>query len=139
VVNKRLTSTSQISWFYFSADWFVRPHLGSSRKIHVGQKIHGSLTLTDKTRYTPKARPPKNDPPFWDIVRKEGLGEWQAVDLYEYTQTLVEKFVNDGDSTVWQILRQTATSGMSARSFTIFLSHLRMANKGMDGKLCTRE
>jgi len=120
VVNKRLTSTSRISWFYFSADWFVRPHLGSSRKIHVGQKIHGSLTLTDKSRYTPKARPPQNDPPFWDMVRKEGLGEWRAVDLYEYTQTLVEKFVNDGDSTVWKFLRQTATSGVSAQSFTIF-------------------
>ena len=61
------------------------------------------------------------------------------MDLYEYTQTLIEKFVKDSDSTVWQILRQTATLGMSARSFNNFLSHLHKANQGMDGKLCTRE
>ncbi|KDR76655.1 hypothetical protein GALMADRAFT_139557 [Galerina marginata CBS 339.88] len=90
-----------------------KPHLGSARKIHAGQKIHGSLTLSGKlgTEYTPKARPLDDDPAFWKRAQKEGLGEWQAVDLYMFTETLVKKFAEKNDTTVWQTLRQTAKSG----------------------------
>ncbi|KDR71319.1 hypothetical protein GALMADRAFT_144010 [Galerina marginata CBS 339.88] len=94
-----------------------KPHVGSGRKLHAGQKIHGSFTLTDKTKkeYTPQARPLDDDPLFWEKVRddKNRLGAWRAVDLYEYTQILVNKSTStkDGASAIWQTLRQTASSG----------------------------
>ncbi|KDR70482.1 hypothetical protein GALMADRAFT_76143, partial [Galerina marginata CBS 339.88] len=83
-----------------------KPHLGSSRKIHAGQKIHGSLVLSNKMGdgYTPKARPLGDDPSFWKEARAEGLGDWLAADLYEFAQTLVEKFLNETDNTALQTL-----------------------------------
>ena len=91
-----------------------RPHLGSSRKIHIGQKIHSSLTLSDNTKYTPKARPIVDNPNFWKEVRTMGLGDWLAIDLYEYTETLVEKLITERSGTVLETLRQTVMSGLSA-------------------------
>ena len=104
-------------------DKLSRPHLGSSRKIHTGQKIHSSLTLSDNTQYTPKARPLVDNPNFWMEARTKGLGDWLAMDLYEYTETLVEKLITGrtGTVTVMQTLRETAMSGPSAQFFIYFL------------------
>ncbi|KDR70478.1 hypothetical protein GALMADRAFT_76068 [Galerina marginata CBS 339.88] len=94
-----------------------KPHLGSSRKIHAGQKIHGSLMLSNKMGkdYTPKARPLGDDPSFWAKAHAEGLGDWLAADLYEFAQTLVEKFLNEMDNTALQTLpdgRQAVYDGV---------------------------
>ena len=103
---------------------FFRPHLGSSRKIHANQKIHGSLLLADKLKsdYTPKARPLDGDLLFWDKARSEGLGDWLELDLYDLVRAHVEKFITKDDNTVWQILRQTATWGKFAQYLRIFRS-----------------
>ncbi|KAF8881402.1 WD40-repeat-containing domain protein [Gymnopilus junonius] len=48
------------------------PHLGASRKIKYGQKIHSSVLLADTDiKYTPKAKPPGkvNPEKFWDSLR----------------------------------------------------------------------
>ena len=91
-----------------------RPHLGSSRKIHSSQKIHSSLTLSNNTNYTPKARPLNDDPNFWENARKNGLGDWLELDLYEYTQSLVERLIGERPGTALQALRQTAMWGTLA-------------------------
>jgi hypothetical protein len=97
----------------------IRPHLGSSRKIHRGQKIHSSLVLSDKTRgeYTPKACPLEGGPDFWEKVRTKGLGDWLERDLYEYTETLVNRLIGKDPGTALQTLRQTAISGTPAQFF----------------------
>jgi hypothetical protein len=102
-------------------NWLIRPHLGSPRKIHPGQKIHSSLTLTDKTdgEYTPKARPLDDDPGFWEEARTKH-NNWLELDLYEYTETLVKQFVTDAPGTALQTLRQTAMSGTTAQFFLNF-------------------
>jgi len=84
-------------------NWLIRPHLGSSRKIHPGQKIHSSLLLSDNRHY------------FWQ-ARSDGLGDWLELDLYEYTQTLVWMLINETPGTL-QTLHQTAMSGTLARFF----------------------
>ena len=103
---------------------FFRPHLGSSRKIHANQKIHGSLLLAGKLKseYTPKARPLDDNPLFWETARREGLGDWLELDLYDLVRTHVEKFITEDDSTVWQILRQAATWGTLAQYLKFFRS-----------------
>ncbi|KJA23435.1 hypothetical protein HYPSUDRAFT_137760, partial [Hypholoma sublateritium FD-334 SS-4] len=64
-----------------------KPHCGSPRKIHKGQKIHSSLLLAakliDGQAYNPKARPLEDNPDFWETSRNKGLGEWLEQDLYE--------------------------------------------------------
>ncbi|KJA17515.1 hypothetical protein HYPSUDRAFT_124978, partial [Hypholoma sublateritium FD-334 SS-4] len=78
-----------------------RPHFGSPRKIHEGQKIHSSLLLAEELfnsePYTPKARPVGDDPSFWQTARENGLGQWLELDLYEYIDNLVKSFVNSHD------------------------------------------
>lgn len=109
-----------------------RPHLGSSRKIHPGQKIHSSLMLTDKTRreYTPKARPLDDDPNFWEKAHTTGLGNWLELDLYEYTKTLVRSLGTNecpDNGTALQTLRQTVISGKPTpffRHFTVYRDRL---------------
>jgi hypothetical protein len=95
-------------------NWLIRPHLGTSRKIHPGQKIHSSLLLSDNRGYTPKALPLDNDPGFWEEVRRKGLGYRLERDLYEYTKTLVWMLINETPDTL-QTLRQTAMSSTLAR------------------------
>jgi hypothetical protein len=92
-------------------NYLIRPHLGSPRKLHPGQKIHSSLMLSDKAKYTPKARP-LNDDNFWDKGLK-GLGDWLEYDLHEETQTLVKSLIIDTayTGTALQTLRQTAMWG----------------------------
>ncbi|KJA17498.1 hypothetical protein HYPSUDRAFT_192134 [Hypholoma sublateritium FD-334 SS-4] len=95
-----------------------KPHLGSPRKIHKGQKIHSSFLLAERLingqPYTPKARPLEDDPNFWETARKDGLGEWLEQDLYEYVNELVKQFINTlhvdmvDDSIILQNLRQIA-------------------------------
>ena len=97
-----------------STNCFVRPHLGSGRKIHANQKIHGSLLLAGKLKseYTPKARLPDDNLSFWDTARKEGLRHWLELDLNDAVRAHVGKFITDHhDSTVWENLRQIATWG----------------------------
>jgi hypothetical protein len=102
----------------------IRPHLGSPRKIHSGQKIHSSLMLSNNTKYTPKALPLDNDPGFWEEVRRKGLGDWLERDLYEYTLTLVKSLVGECPGTALQTLEQTAMSGTPARNtfFSLWLT-----------------
>ena len=115
----RKANYSQVSRLKFDStvtNWFIRPHLGSSRKIHSGQKIHSSLILSDKKRgeYTPKARPPDEDPNFWARGLAMGLGDWLEPDLYEHTHALLERLITESPGTVLQTLHQTAMSGTSA-------------------------
>ena len=94
---------------------FCRPHFGASRKIHDGQKIHSSLLLGDRLinrmPYTPKARPVRDDPHFWENAWKNGLGDWQELDLYIYADNLVERFAGTLDSNLFRDLQQTASWG----------------------------
>ena len=106
-----------------SINCFVRLHLGSSRKIHDNQKIHGSLLLAGKLKseYTPKARPLDDDLSFWDTAREKGLGHWLELDLDDAVRAHVERFIKDHDSTVWENLRQIATwAGKLAPYLRIF-------------------
>lgn len=41
-------------------------------------------------------------------MHTEGLGDWKAVDLFEGTQDLLNKFADGSDVSVWEHLRQTA-------------------------------
>ena len=102
-------------------NWLIRPHLGSPRKIHPSQKIHSSLTLTDKTdgEYTPKAHPLDDDPGFWEEARTKH-SNWLELDLYEYTETLVKQLVTHGPGTTLQTLHQIAMSGTTVQ-LLIFL------------------
>ena len=74
------------------------------------------------SEYTPKACPLDDNPSFWVTAHREGFGDWLEVDLYDVVRTHVEKFITEGDSTVWQILRQTATWGKLAQYLRIFRS-----------------
>ena len=109
-----------------SANCFVRPHLGSGRKIHANQKIHGSLLLAGNlTReYTPRARPLYDDASFWERARQEGLGDWLELDLYDAVRAHVENFITEDNNTVWRILRQTATWGKLAQYLRFFVAHI---------------
>ena len=100
---------------------FFRPHLGSSRKIHANQKIHGSLMLAGnlKTGYTPKARPLDDNPSFWEKAREEGLGDWLELDLYDAVRAHVENFITKNDSTEWQILCRDVIWGKLAQYLRI--------------------
>jgi hypothetical protein len=75
-----------------------RPHLGSTRKIHPGQKIHSSLLLSKKV-YSPKARTPEGDTTFWDRLRKEEgfKRKWVEFDLYEHAANVMDDFIVDPD------------------------------------------
>ena len=72
--------------------------------------------------YTPKACPLDDNPSFWETARAEGLGDWLELDLYDVVRAHVEKFITEDDSTVWQILGQTATWGKLAHHLRIFHS-----------------
>jgi len=94
-----------------------RPHLGSTRKIHPGQKIHSSLLLFNRV-YNPKARPPEGDITFWDNLRnEEGFKcKWVEFDLYEHAANVMEDFIQvvDPDNTS-HTLRNIAASSKSAQ------------------------
>ena len=99
----------------------MRPHLGASRKIHRGQKIHSSLVqaagLTAEN-YTPKARPLGDDPLFWEDLRDKGKGltdQWLEFDLYEHSRSAVDKLVTEGDATALRSLHHTSISGKLSR------------------------
>ena len=66
--------------------------------------------LSDKAKYTPKARPLDDNPNFWD-KGLTGLGDWLESDLYEDTQTLVKNLITDRTGTAEQTLCQTAMWG----------------------------
>ena len=77
-----------------------------------------------KSEYTPKACPLGGDSLFWERARTEGLGNWLELDLYDVVHTHVENFVTKNDSTVWQILRHTATWGKLAQYLRISVAHI---------------
>ena len=77
-----------------------------------------------KRDYTPKARPLVGDSSFWERARTEGLGDWLESDLYDVLHTHVENFITKDDTTVWQILRQTATWGKLAQYLRISVAHI---------------
>ena len=119
------------------AGWSTRCHLGSSRKIHPGQKIHSSLFLADThEEYTPKARPlPDDKDSFWDDLRhkKENQREWLERDLYEYTGYVMKKFSGD-----LQTLQQIGTSSKRAPFFR-FCQSFKRGGQVMGGKQYTRK
>ncbi|KIM34905.1 hypothetical protein M413DRAFT_32925 [Hebeloma cylindrosporum] len=104
---KRLTYTRRVE----GKETTHKPHLGFPRKIHPGQKIHSSLTLTDKTNgeYTPKARPLDDNPGFWTEARTKH-SEWLELDLYEYAETLVKYLITESPGIALQTLCQTMMS-----------------------------
>jgi hypothetical protein len=100
-------------------NWLIRPHLGSSRIIRPGQKIHSSFLLSSKNEYTPKAHPLEDGDSFWKELRAAGLGskmahQWLELDLYEYTKTVVDNlvgnFITRRQSVTLETLHQIATS-----------------------------
>jgi len=87
----------------------IRPHLGSSRKIHPGQKIHGSFFLGDMP-YTPKARPLEADIGFWETLRSEKFeSDWVELELLDKTRVIGERFCA-GDPDAIYSLQKIATS-----------------------------
>ena len=95
----------------------IRPHLGSSRKFHPGQKIHGSFFLGD-IPYTPKARPLGDDIGFWETLRsKRFSSDLVELELYEKTGLVVESF-NDKRADAVDSLQKIATS---SKLFSLFL------------------
>ena len=107
-----------------STNYFVRPHLGSGRKIHANQKIHSSLLVAGKlmSGYTPKALPLDDDPSFWEAARLEVLGDRLEWDLFDVVRSHVENFITRHDITVWHVLQQTATWGKFSQYFRNFRS-----------------
>ena len=98
----------------------VRPHLGSGRKIHQGQKIHSSLVRAGGStaeNYIPKARPLGDEIFFWQMLRNKkkeptaDVSEWLELDLYEYSKLAVEKLVTECDNTALKSLHHTSISG----------------------------
>ena len=107
----------------------IRFHLGSSRKIHPGQKIHISLTLIDPEKmYTPKARPLEEDSDsFWLKFRGDTWKEdsfkhtWIEFDLYEDAEKAIEVFsANPNNTNASQTLREI---GMSSKRPRLFFSY----------------
>jgi hypothetical protein len=109
-----------LNWEISVTNWLIRPHLGSSRKIHRGQKIHGSLVLSDNKNYTPKACPLYDGPSFWKDARTKGLGDRLELDLYEYAQTLVKNVISEPSGAALQNLQQTAIWGTPLSILQIF-------------------
>jgi hypothetical protein len=73
--------------------------------------------------YTPKARPLKDDEDdFWGKLYQEGLGsKWLELDLYEYTKTIVESLVGNGDQVIaLETLHRIATSSKRAQYSSCF-------------------
>ena len=102
-----------------------RPHLGSVRKIHSGQKIHNSLL--SKHVYNPRARPPEDDVAFWDRLRKEEdfRGKWVEFNLFEHAESAMEDFILDPNTTS-QTLRRIAGSSEPTQFFQNVARSLRI-------------
>jgi len=120
----------------------IRPHLGASRKIHPGQKIHGSFFLGD-IPYTPKARPFEDDVEFWETLRsKRFSSDLVELELYEKTRLVMESF-NDEPAYAVDSLHRIATS--SKPPFPFFLSQRligfrrRSTSSVQQGHLCSGE
>jgi len=83
--------------------------MGSSRKIHPGQQIHGSFFLGDKP-YTPKARPLTGGDAFWETLRSKKLhSDWVELELGEKTRLVVDRLCA-GDRDAKESLDKIATS-----------------------------
>ena len=106
-----------------------RPHLGSPRKIHPGQKVHSSVLLSNKV-YNPIARPPGGDTTFWDRLRheKDFRCQWVEFDLYEHATNVMEDFIVDPNNTS-RTLRNIAASSKSAQFHECLLRSLRFCRR----------
>jgi hypothetical protein len=78
--------------------------------------------------YTPKAYPLGDDSLFWKKLRDEGLaskmaGQWLELDLYDYTETVVESLMNNfvaqRAGLAFKTLRRIAISGKPAQSLAL--------------------
>ena len=104
-----------------------RPHPGSSRTIHPGQKIHSSVTLANSSvikKYIPEARPLEGSVSFsqnfWDPEWKD-LRTSVEFDLDEHLEEAIEAIVaNPNNANAWQILRQVGQSSKLGRLFRFF-------------------
>ncbi|KJA23446.1 hypothetical protein HYPSUDRAFT_137751 [Hypholoma sublateritium FD-334 SS-4] len=115
-----------------------KPHLGSPRKIHVGQKIHSSFFLTSNVcngePYTPKACPLHDDTSFWQPARWEKeLCSWLVPDTYEHLDSLVDRFIDEPDIDLLVSLHQIASWSKQASIFTRYL-HSSLALKILSKK-----
>lgn len=100
----------------------VRPHLGSGRKIQLGQKIHGSVMLLNDKVYTPKACPVINEcyeRSFWERLRtgEEKTHEWLELDLGEHIENMVQQLINQDNDDSLQSLRQIIITSKPAVCF----------------------
>jgi hypothetical protein len=106
---------------------FSRPNFGSSRKIHPGQKIHSSLLQADRTRYIPKASPVEDGNAFWKMLLDKNAkriydDEWLESDMYQYTRSVVQNLIKEGNDTELQRLHQIAITGGSKPLFRLWHS-----------------
>lgn len=96
----------------------LRPHLGSHRKIHNGQKIHASVVLGDGS-YIPKARPPIDIISLFHIPRSErSKSDWVQFDS-DFAQHVVEGFVagHHGAIETWQSIAMSGAPAWSSKDF----------------------
>ncbi|KAF9526328.1 WD40-repeat-containing domain protein [Crepidotus variabilis] len=118
-----------------------KPHLGASRKIHDGQKIHSSLLRADlatTAEYTPQARPPRDGSRFWNTLRTEDKfkSPWLELDLYEAAENAVTMFLNNQNSA----LREIAMSNeVSQAVYDALISALKSDRWSPDQKYRTME
>ena len=109
-------------------NWFtlIRPHLGTTRTIHAGQKIHGSL-LTVYGAYVPRAHPVGDDTSFWTRLREDQpfRRKWVESELVEYAANAMDKFIFEPDEAS-KTLRRIARSGKTTQFFPdiVFYEHM---------------
>ncbi|KIK12754.1 hypothetical protein PISMIDRAFT_689228 [Pisolithus microcarpus 441] len=111
-----------------------KPHLGKSRKIHKGQRIHGSFFDIENKAYVPKARPPKDAEDFWSNLRK--CPEWQEFDVDASMQKTVEGFLTNPnhDPNVLQNLSKLVASGLRQQAlYTKIMTTLK--DSSVPGKI----
>lgn len=72
----------------------MRPHVGSGRRIHDGQKIHQSFMVYHGDTYVPKARPTMGDVNFWKKCREDHgtRSIWLESDFKKYAGELVNRY-----------------------------------------------
>jgi len=113
----------------------LRPHLGSGRKIHEGQRVHSSLVLARRTEYIPKARPLDDDESFWRHLLDEGATglqfrhDWLEHDLADLTWDSIGRFISDatGDGSILDGLRLYTATGKSAELQALARAHIQLA------------
>jgi len=136
-----LVNSSKLCSITHSTINLIRPHLGSSRKIHPGQRIHTSFVLSDNTEYIPKARSAVNEDGFWGDLRDESQTElrhkWLERDLKDYTWDIVRRFIDKPSSSL-EGLGEYTPSGKFSELQTLVQADVLLA-QSMASKQCTMQ